>query len=212
MKIYGITLGGMSGNCYLLKGDAGHVLVDTGSASKRGRLAKELQRYGCNAGDLKLILLTHGDFDHTGNCAYLRREYNVKVAMHRVDAGMVEQGDMFLNRKTGNPLIKTLVNAIFRIEKFTPDIFADEELDLSTYGLDAKILALPGHSKGSIGLLTESGDLFCGDLFENTKKPVVNSMQDDLTVAITSVEKLKGCNIVTVYPGHGSPFPIQAVL
>ena len=37
---------------------------------------------GCKLGSLKLIVLTHGDFDHTGNAAYLRHKYAIKIAMH----------------------------------------------------------------------------------------------------------------------------------
>jgi glyoxylase-like metal-dependent hydrolase (beta-lactamase superfamily II) len=52
-------------------------------------------------------------------------------------------------------------------EKFTPDLEIDEGFDLSSYGFDGRILHIPGHSKGSIGVLTAKGDLFCGDLFYN---------------------------------------------
>jgi len=43
-------------------------------------------------------------------------------------------------------------------------MFLEEGQPLSDVGLDASVLHLPGHSKGSIGILTASGDLFCGDL------------------------------------------------
>ncbi|RLI67201.1 hypothetical protein DRO91_10540, partial [Candidatus Heimdallarchaeota archaeon] len=32
-----------------------------------GGLERELEKAGCKPGDLKLVVLTHGDFDHTGN-------------------------------------------------------------------------------------------------------------------------------------------------
>ncbi|RLF33000.1 MAG: MBL fold metallo-hydrolase, partial [Thermoplasmata archaeon] len=92
------------------------------------------------------------------------------------------------------------------------DLYIDEGYDLSEYGLDAKVLHIPGHSKGSIGILTADGDLFCGDLFENKDKPVLNSIMDDLMAANASVEKLKSLNINTVYPGHGKPFPMEILI
>ena len=42
---------------------------------------------------LRLIVLTHGDYDHAGNAAYLREKYGSKVAMHRDDSGRVERAD-----------------------------------------------------------------------------------------------------------------------
>jgi glyoxylase-like metal-dependent hydrolase (beta-lactamase superfamily II) len=65
---------------------------------------------------------------------------------------------------------------------------------------------------GSIGILTASGDLFCGDLFENQDRPSFNSIMDDLDAAHASVEKLKTFKINTVYPGHGKPFHMEQFL
>lgn len=204
-------MGRIVGNCYIIRTEIGFILIDTGRASKRTRLEKELDAVGCKPGNLNLIILTHGDFDHTGNCAYIRDKFGAKIAMHRDDSGMVEYGDMFYNRKTGGFLIKNIVNLLFRIRKFKPDLMVDDGYDLSKYGFNAKIIHLPGHSKGSIGVLTASGDLFCGDLFVNTKKPELNSIIDDPVEANASTEKLRGYEVRTVYPGHGKPFRMNSM-
>ena len=209
-EIKTIYFGGLNGNCYLIKTDDGFVLIDTARAAKRTKLEKELESAGCNPGNLKLIILTHGDFDHTGNCAYLRQKFRTKIAMHYYDSGMVERGDMFWNRKTGNFLIRKIINILFRISKFKPDFTIEEGYDLSEYGLDANVLYLPGHSKGSIGILTADGDLFCGDLLTNTNKPDIGSIIDDKAAANASIEKLKRLGINTVYLGHGNPFPMSS--
>lgn len=199
-------------NCYLIKTEGGFVMIDTGTPGKRAQLENELNRAGCKPGDLELVLITHGDFDHIGNAAYLRRNYGAKIAMHAKDAGMAERGDMFWNRKKGSALLRRFVPILLRFGKsnqFTPDVTLEDGDNLSDYGLDAHILALPGHSQGSIGILTGDGDLFCGDLLDNTKKPGSNAIMDDPTAANASIEKLK-CRVISmVYPGHGSPFPIE---
>ena len=202
-----IILGGFNGNCYLLKTDKGFVLIDTGRKSRRRKLEQEFVSEGCKPGNLDLIILTHGDFDHTGNCAYLREKYDTKIAMHQYDVGMVEYGNMFWNRQIGNILIKKLVNLLFKIRRFKPDFELDENSNLSKYGLNAKVLYLPGHSKGSIGILTSDKNLFCGDLFTNRKKPEPNSMVDNLN---ESIDKVKSLDINTVYPGHGQPFQMSS--
>jgi hydroxyacylglutathione hydrolase len=58
-------------NFFLLSTASGCLLIDTGSASARTKLLAELERLGCTAGSLNLVLLTHGDYDHTGNAAVL---------------------------------------------------------------------------------------------------------------------------------------------
>ena len=198
-------------NCYLIETEAGYVLIDTGCSSRRANLERELESAGCRPGSLKLVVLTHGDFDHTGNAAYLRKEYGAKTAMHYDDAGMVERGNMFWNRKKSNVLFRMITPVLFgfgKSERFKPDLCIGDGDDLSEYGLDARVVHIPGHSKGSIGVVTASADLFCGDLLIDGDKPALNSIIDDLAAATASTERLKGLGIETVYPGHGKPFPM----
>ena len=205
-------------NCHLIETNTGYVLIDTGGRNKRTDLERELEGAGCRPGYLKLILLTHGDFDHTGNAAYLRKKFSTKIAMHRDDSEMVVRGNMLSNRKGPGILIRMMVpivRIIFgfgKLERFEPDLYVEDGYDLSEYGLDAKVLRIPGHSKGSIGILTAGGNLFCGDLIINGDKsdqPRLNSIMDDSAVASASVERLKELDIQTVYPGHGRPFPME---
>jgi glyoxylase-like metal-dependent hydrolase (beta-lactamase superfamily II) len=158
---------------------------------------------------LRLIVLTHGDFDHTGNAAYLRQKFSAPLAMHPDDFGMLERGDMFASRSHANPILKALAPLMFKFgkaDRVTPEIKLIEGDDLTGYGLDATVIELLGHSRGSIGILTSEGDLFVGDLLENTKQPALNSIMDDRVAAQASVETLKRLNIKTIYPGHGAPF------
>lgn len=205
-------------NCYLIKTDSGYLLIDTGGSNKRIELETELANAGCKPGQLNLIVITHGDFDHTGNAAYLRQAFNTKIAMHRDDAGMAERGDMLSNRKKPNILGKmmfALIPLLFgfgKSSRFTPDVFLQDGDDLSKHGFNAQVLSLPGHSQGSIGILTAGGDLFCGDLLDNTASPALSSMMDDPAAGNASIDKLSGWKINTAYPGHGQPFPMEAFL
>ena len=203
-------------NCYLLKANQGHVLIDTGCSNKRKELNEALEREGCKPGSLRLIIITHGDFDHTGNAAYLRKRYGSMIAMHYKDSGMIERGDMLCNRKMGNIFLRVLIRiptSIFfgfgKSERFTPDLYIDDGYELPEYGLDASIIHTPGHSRGSISIITAGGDLFCGDLLVNGDKldqPRLNTIIDDKEAMDRSVRKLKALRINTVYPGHGKPF------
>lgn len=199
-------------NCYLIETSAGFALIDTGSSSNRKELDRELDRLGCRPGRLKLIILTHGDFDHTGNAAYLRSRFEAPIAMHAGDLGMAEDADMFFNRSKGNALLKALVprfSGFRQADRFTPDFTLQEGDDLSAYGLDATVLSIPGHSTGSIGVLTAGGDFFCGDLLISSDGPALNSLIDDATAANASLKRLRQLSINRVYPGHGKPFRLD---
>ncbi len=202
-------------NCYLISTDSGYALIDTGGSNNRKELISQLESAGCQPGTLQLIILTHGDFDHTGNAAYLRGAYASRIAMHPGDLGMAEQGDMFYNRKQPNILIRTLVPLITgfgKAQRFSPDVLVSDGDDLSSFGLDARIISIPGHSQGSIAILSAEADLFCGDLLENTKEPALGSLTDNLPAAAASLEKLAGLPVGMVYPGHGQPFSMSQYL
>ena len=202
-------------NCYLITTEASFILIDTGSSNKRAELENELLSAGCKSGSLDLVVLTHGDFDHSGNAAYLRDKFGCKIAMHRDDAGMAEHGDMFWNRSSGGKLIGILAPILFRFSKsnrFQSSFYLEDGDDFSEYGFDAQVLSIPGHSKGSIGILTASGDLFCGDLLENSGEPTTNSIMDDPAACQASVERLSSLGINMVYPGHGKPFSMASFL
>lgn len=195
---------------YLIRTDDGFFLIDTGMTNARHQIESALEHFCTQPGDLKLILLTHGDFDHTGNARYLRDKFRSRIAMHQGDAGMLENGDMFWNRKVSNNLLKKLMPIFIHFgerEECTPDVLLTDGESLIDFGLDARVLNTPGHSSGSLCILTDSGDLFCGDLFINSsKKPMLNSMMYDKPAGIASYERLKALPIKMVYPGHGSPF------
>lgn len=214
MQIKPITLNYFFGvNSHLIETETGYLLIDTGIKKRRGQLEKELLDSGCRPGDLRLIIITHGHIDHVGNAAYLRDRYGAKIAMHRGDSGMVVSGDMFVDTRGG--VVIGLAGALMKIlglsdyERFTPDTYLEDNQDLSNYGLDATVIHTPGHSEGSICIHTAEGDLFCGDLFNNTKRPEKASLIQDPDKLEASVEKIRALDVKTVYPGHGKPFRME---
>ena len=201
-------------NSYLIEADSSFVLVDTGIAARRGLLEKALSGYGCTPGKLKLIVLTHGDIDHSGNCAYLRERYGVPVAMHRDDSDMVENGRMMPDRQVNSRLMRFMQSVMkffggmermtAGFEKFKPDVYVTDGQSLAPYGLDATVLHIPGHTKGSIGVLLGNGDFICGDTMQNGKTARIIADPDMLAASIRRLASLSPKNL---YPGHGKPFP-----
>ncbi len=199
-------------NSYILNDGDGFILIDTGTARKRNMIERGLEDAGCRPGDLKLIAVTHGDPDHAGNAAYLRQKFGAKIAMHADDVGKVKHGDMFLGRNDPGFFTRTGAKWFYHIgepDRFTPDITIEDGDDLTAYGFNARVVHIPGHSGGSIGFLTNEGDLFCGDLLANVKEPGRWQLIDDPEALDASINKVKGMEINTVYPGHGKPFLME---
>jgi glyoxylase-like metal-dependent hydrolase (beta-lactamase superfamily II) len=205
-------------NAYLVKVKESFILIDTGLSYQWEQLEKELISSGCLPGKLKLVILTHGDRDHSGNCKKLQEKYKAKIAMHKDDYSIIETG-FAGKRKVKSPVrkIRFLIFSILRKfknektnpDKFQPDMFLLDGQSLREYGFNASVIHLPGHTKGSIAILTDEGDLFAGDTFVNTKKPETANIIENPTELNKSMEKLKKLNIKKVYPGHGKPFLME---
>lgn len=199
-------------NAYLVEAGDGCILIDTGIADQWERLENELLQAGCLPERLKLVVVTHGDADHAGNCARLQQKYGAKIAMHAGDAGMVTSGER-VKRQSKNLLGKLFQWLSARIKLkfdcFRPDLWLEDEQRLDNYGLAAKILHVPGHTQGSIAILTDDGQLFAGDTLSNRRKPASAPLIENEQELQHSVALLKATKARVVYPGHGKPFSAE---
>jgi hydroxyacylglutathione hydrolase len=212
---------GKAGDSFILFDTGGHTIMDKQFSNRRETLERELEKAGCKPGNLKLVVLTHGDNDHTANAAFIRDKYTTKIAMHAGDVELVENPVIekvmesfryksliykvvfvFMKKLIQRVSLKMLVN----FERFTPDVYVDEGYSLQEYGFEAKVLHIPGHTAGSIGVLTANGDLIAGDTFTNMSKPDFAPNAYDFKILAASVDRLKAMDIKTVHPGHGTPF------
>ncbi len=229
-EIIPINLGAV--NCYLVKQGNSFILFDTGGYiildkeinNRQEMLERELDKAGCNSENLKLIVLTHGDYDHSANAAYIREKYKTKIAMHKGDLNLVEKPnleDVMKSFSYRSVFLKMLfcilkkkiesinIKILGHFRGFKPDIFLNDGETLHQYGLDAKIIHIPGHTPGSIAILTQNGQLIAGDIFANTQKPKASPNALDFPAMDKSIEVLGKLDIKTVYPGHGKPFKMD---
>jgi hydroxyacylglutathione hydrolase len=209
-------------NAYLLPVRDGYILIDTGMPFQWDTLEADLLKAGALPDRLKLAVITHGDMDHTGGCANLQKKYKVKIAIHPGDREQVEKG-LRLVRESGGQMGKLLTYAsrlarnfqktapMAPYEAFKPDIPLAEGQSLAPYGLDATVLHLPGHTPGSIAVLAADGALFVGDTLSNRGGSYLSPYIHDRNQLRASIERLKGLQATTIYPGHGKPFPFAKI-
>ena len=99
--------------------------------------------------------------------------------------------------------LKVLKNA--KVERPENLIYVSDGDDLSSYGINAKIMELPGHTRGSIGVDVEGKHLFVGDELDNWIRPGIGHLYNNLNAIKKSAEKLRKLGDRTVYYGHGKP-------
>ena len=77
---------------------------------------------------------------------------------------------------------------------------------LAHFGVDARVLLVPGHSPGSLAVVTDDGDAFVGDLVVNYSVPSQPIYLSDREAWQQSYERILSLSPRMVYVGHGEPF------
>jgi glyoxylase-like metal-dependent hydrolase (beta-lactamase superfamily II) len=196
-------------NAYLVQAGDGYILIDTGVAQQFARLENELLQAGCLPDKLRLVVITHGDSDHVGGCAELQLKYGAKIAIHPGDAEMVESGKPVKRQATS--FAGKLMNWFGGFvggddsNSFKPDVLLQDGQRLEEYGLAARIIHTPGHTPGSIAILTDDGQLFAGDTVANRSRPALTPLVENEQELQNSLEILKQTNARIIFPGHGNP-------
>jgi hydroxyacylglutathione hydrolase len=199
-------------NAYLIK-DKKSILVDAGSPNEADKILTAIQNADVNVKDISLILHTHGHFDHAGSTAALKRKLRVPIAVHVNDAFMLREGrnGEIKPRNFEARLIIAFVPKSF--ETSQPDILIEEEMELTDFGVDAKVLFTPGHTKGSLSILCGNNEAIVGDLMMGGwaggalfgSHPNYHYYIDDLEQVHASIKKMMQFEPTRLYVGHGGP-------
>lgn len=195
-------------NVYVIKGEYGDILIDTGFIGIKKNLKKWLDNF-----NIKLIILTHAHVDHTWNTAYLKEIYNCEVAIGVND--LVNLDNTKINSKASKKrynLWTKLMNfgmRNFKPTKFKVDIKLKNNQTINKYGIDLKIVSLPGHTNGSIGILYKDY-LFAGDaLVYRSKYPEIAYQNQNNNQAKKSYNKILKINPKIIFIGHDKEISID---
>lgn len=185
-----LVVGPIEENCYVLKDEetGEGIIIDAGDNGQ------EILAYVRDNGiDIKLLVNTHGHWDHIGAVDVLRDALGVQLAIHREDAPMLIASEE-----------EMAVYSVFVGKKKPAEILL-EDGDVINFGKSSlKVIHTPGHTKGGI-CLYGGGCLFSGDtLFASsvgrTDLPGgdYHEILHSVNVALAQV-----ADETKVYPGHG---------
>ena len=77
---------------YLIVTPAGNILINTGVNDSAGQIIASVEKLGFKFSDIKLLLATHGHWDHVGAMGEIKRLTGAKLMMHEADASLLEEG------------------------------------------------------------------------------------------------------------------------
>ena len=195
-------------NCYILAEDKKCVVIDPGESV---HLLTTLDEHGWEP---ELILLTHEHCDHMAGLDALREAYpqahfaaakncNDGIQNTRLNMSRIMDVYLYFRGKPGihfDPIVCRPADEII-----------EENAQLSWRGHTLRLVPMPGHTPGSVGIFLDEKAFFSGDYLIPGEEPLLRFPGGDAD----SYEKITVPVLrslpegIRIYPGHGEPFNLQ---
>ncbi len=204
-------------SAFVLRGES-PILVDTGAPDGGKAIVQALLNAGIAPAKLGLILLTHGHYDHAGNAAALLRMSSATLVVGLGDGPLVQKSEPPVYRP-GNWLGRLalwlhILREPENLEPASPGWYIGSELDLRPYGVPGRVIPTPGHTRGSLSVLLDSGEAIVGDLIGGLPIPSIPGrpiVMDDEQAWRQSLRRVLTERPRIIYTSHGGPFTFERV-
>ena len=210
-NVYQLTghVTGLNSNTFVIDTEDGLVMIDTGYREYYVEtMKKQLRFWHLDQKKVAAVFITHGHFDHSGN-AHIFEEQGIHVYASEIDANAMEHG----GDRVMEPVFGTKYTCCRHVNRLV-------EGKIYTFGTTTITpVSLPGHTKGSVGFVTEHDGvktLFLGDLFMvsgaspadevEVEIGYTGSVDYDREANLNSLKSLMGLDVDIVAPGHRGVF------
>ncbi len=136
-------------HAYLWRWAQGVTIIDTGTPGNEAILLAGVKALGLQPSDVKRIIITHGDVDHTGSLKALKRATGAQVICHTVEKEFLDYPQRRKPAKTALGLLMRPIFALamqfppYRVAPLSPD---RTHVDGDKLPEGFTIVHTPGHS------------------------------------------------------------------
>src|SRR5260370_16111207 len=204
-------------NSYLIAGQGGVRIIDAGLPGYWKLLQAEVAAMGKSPGDVRALILTHGDTAHIGFAARLYRETGVAAHIHEADVDRARLKVKKPNSGWGPVKIGPLAGFLWysaRRGGLRPrpatELQTISDSDVLDVPGSPRIIHTPGHTPGSVAVHVPAVDaLFPGDTLttRNVLTAVTGPKPPPFTLqpqrALASLDRLHDVDATWLLPGHG---------
>lgn len=218
-----VRLGSSMVNWYLVADDSGVTIVDSGLPAFRPQLEPGLELLGKTPADVRALILTHGDGDHTGAASKLAQEgTDIPIHLHPEDEYLVHGETKDIEDSQLPLLIRPGAYRLLMhfgrngLGMKNPKI--ERTVSLAVAGtLDVpgrpRVIATPGHTEGHVVFhFSSHGALFVGDSIctwhpvSGDRGPQLMAFNVSNAEALDSLAGYEALDAGLVLPGHGEPW------
>src|SRR3954452_7752671 len=201
---------------HLIVTDDGITLIDAGLSGQYADLRRELEAIGRPLSDIRGIVLTHGDTDHTGFAERLRSELGIPVHVGAGDVGRAKgekpPAATSKDRRKIGPMLGFFAFALRKGGLKMPairEVIAMNDGDVLPLPGSPTIIGMPGHSPGSVAIHVASvsavfvgAELTTRNVLTATTGPQPAPFTDDQPESSRSLQKLAALDVRWIIPGH----------
>jgi len=192
-------------NSYLVLAGGTAAVIDTGMPGNEARILEYAREAGIEPANIKFIILTHPDIDHSGSVAKLKGLTGAKVAIHELDAPRLAGEKKLKEVKGPLGVVFGTMGAFMRFIPVRPDILLKDSDSVSIL----KVIHSPGHTDGSICLLKGDDVIFVGDAMRTDANGRPRLPSGAMTISMErakqSLKKISAYSYEALLPGHGPP-------
>lgn len=209
-------------NCYLIEGEKGFTIVDTGDYTEEAIAVWKKTLAGRIP--VEKVVLTHAHTDHIGLAGWFQKHYNVPVWMSakgneelkRIRSFFIDQqytgsDSAFLEKHGGqNYPDQDERFHMYKAYQFKPDFLFEEHQELKFGDSIYETIWTPGHSPDHFCFYNQKDQvLIVGDHILNSINPIVMCQEEGdnpLKGYLDSLDILREFRVKYVLPGHGEQF------
>lgn len=192
---------------YVWRDEDSVTLIDTGAPGSGAEILSAVP-------GVDRIVLTHGHVDHSGSAAELHEATGAQVVAGAGDADAIRAGAALPPAVFEDWEVPIYQRVSVGLPDTAPPVPVDRDLvdgDVLDFGGGAEILAIPGHTEGSIAIhLPRHGVLFTGDTIANVGSVMLGTFNQDRALTLASFQRLAALDVETACFGHGAPISSAA--
>ncbi len=184
-------------NTYLISGEKGSILFDTGWAGTLQRFYHELGAKGLRLSDIHYLLISHYHPDHMGIAQEIANQ-GVKLLVMESQVEHIHDADKVFGKDKRSTFVPIYDKDVTMLT------FAESREFLLKLGILGCIIPTPGHSEDSVSLILDREAAFVGDLY-----PLYELELHEEPGVKESWERIMSFRPKMVYYGHARTAVLQ---
>jgi Zn-dependent hydrolases, including glyoxylases len=199
-------------NAYIIEEENVAILIDPAGEDNAKNIYKMINNTPLKE-KIQLIVLTHGHNDHVNGVNFLSEKIKAPILIHEGDMPLIGKSKYALHtRKLIGKIGRKFISDIAYSEEFKPEmIMKGNSLSLEKWGIKAKVIHTPGHTKGSVSIIYKD-NIFVGDTFMNIFRPSEALFAENFQQLDLSIKRIMMLQFNMLFPGHGKSFTKEVLI